>query len=278
MCKFTDAQLAKLRQPLEMNAKCLFFAPEAGKALAGKPYIPQHVVIETANEIFAFSWESEDLGHGLIFEEQATKYNKAKTESWPVYVASYWAKVRITAGSATHTAIGVCTSAPMSGRGEAHELALMGAESVAKKRAFYNLGMQFGGSLKDPFDPEGRETSERMMADTGYPEPATPPPTMPAPGTVRIMGTNTFVEPAPAQTTPAPAFSNAGDATITPEGVLKLIKDFGRKFDPEGKLRPAVIREKGLNANAIRSMAPAELATINAAIQQEWQEKEKSVA
>lgn len=246
---FTNKQLAALKLPLDIDKKCYFFPPEAGKELANKPYMPAHVSVETANEIFDFNWRSELVDFGLLFEFEEQKTNRDKTKSWMAYTACYWAKVRVILGgedgsAVFHTAIGICTGDQQRSRGAAHEIALMGAESVAKKRALYNLGPQFGGSLKDPLDKAGIETAMRMAAESdGVPVQAASAPPLPAQAS-KVDG-------------PKPAAPNQAEA------VVEAVKEFKSRT---GRL-PKIAEERNLRTpSKFRALTPKQLGEVLQAI------------
>ena len=101
-----------------------------------------HVVAE-ANRIFGYdAWDRHTLSTRCVWSDSANHH----------YAAAYIAKVRIAvrAGAIVITREGCGSgSAKASTPGEAHELALKGAETDATKRALATFGNPFGLALYD---------------------------------------------------------------------------------------------------------------------------------
>lgn len=97
-----DKQRSLLRQPIDMKKKVLIFDSKVGRALAGKPYQPVHIAVETANEIFDFEWSSEVMDCTEVFEHgpydvERSSYDKTKKWVDQVWDVCYRCHVRVTA-------------------------------------------------------------------------------------------------------------------------------------------------------------------------------------
>ncbi len=134
----TDTQLQQLRAKLD--ARHVKTRQANGTELH---YVEGWHVIAEANRIFGFdAWDRKTLSTSCVFSS-ATGQN---------HFAAYIAKVRITvrAGDTKILREGSGTGeAKASSPGQAHELALKGAETDATKRALATFGNPFGLALYD---------------------------------------------------------------------------------------------------------------------------------
>jgi Rad52/22 family double-strand break repair protein len=125
-------------------------------------YVEGWHVIAEANRIFGYdAWDRRTL-------ETSCVWTSAKG---PAYAAAYTAKVQISVRAGDTTIVregsGTCEcNAPTPG--QAHELALKGAETDATKRAFATFGNPFGLALYDREQVGVRKPrGKRVSADTG---------------------------------------------------------------------------------------------------------------
>jgi recombination DNA repair RAD52 pathway protein len=136
---FTDTQVRSLRAKLD--AKHVKTRISDGAALS---YVEGWHVIAEANRIFGFdAWDRRTVSTTCV---------STPTRAG-LHHASYIAKVRVTVRAGDTTIVregsGSCeASAPTPG--QAHELALKGAETDATKRALATFGNPFGLALYDP--------------------------------------------------------------------------------------------------------------------------------
>jgi hypothetical protein len=135
---FTEAQLKNLEAKLDSKHVRTRRAQDTTLA-----YVEGWHIIAEANRIFGYdAWDRHTLSTRCVWADSANRH----------YAAAYIAKVRIAvrAGAITITREG-CGSGNAKGLtpGEAHELALKGAETDATKRAFATFGNPFGLALYD---------------------------------------------------------------------------------------------------------------------------------
>lgn len=174
---FTRSQVQQLLRPI--NPKRVL---KDGK---GHSHVSQQDVVAHLIRIFGFgNFDVEITGPDLIFEAERVKPQTG--ESTGRWDCCYRAKARLVIkdpdgnpvcyfdGSATATAQNQT-------RGDAHDLAMKSAESVAKKRAATNLGDQFGLSLYNKGQlealvrgtfvlPEGDEPADAADVQDGVPQ------------------------------------------------------------------------------------------------------------
>src|SRR4029453_9298030 len=138
MTAFTDAQVKSLEAKLD--SKHVRTRRVQDTTLA---YVEGWHVIAEANRIFGYdAWDRHTLSTRCVWSGLAN----------PHYVAAHVAKVRIAvrAGAIVITREGCGSgSAKAATPGEAHELALKGAETDATKRALATFGNPFGLALYD---------------------------------------------------------------------------------------------------------------------------------
>jgi DNA recombination protein Rad52 len=135
---FTEAQLKNLEAKLDSKHVRTRRAQDTTLA-----YVEGWHVIAEANRIFGYdAWDRHTISTRCVWADSANHH----------YAAAYIAKVRIAvrAGAITITREG-CGSGNAKGLtpGEAHELALKGAETDATKRALATFGNPFGLALYD---------------------------------------------------------------------------------------------------------------------------------
>jgi Rad52/22 family double-strand break repair protein len=138
MTAFTDAQVKSLEAKLD--SKHVRTRRVQDTTL---PYVEGWHVIAEANRIFGYdAWDRHTLSTRCVWSGSANQH----------YGAAYVAKVRIAvrAGTIVITREGCGSgSAKAATPGEAHELALKGAETDATKRALATFGNPFGLALYD---------------------------------------------------------------------------------------------------------------------------------
>ena len=146
----TDTQLQQLRAKLD--ARHVKTRQANGTELH---YVEGWHVIAEANRIFGFdAWDRRTLSTNCVFSSAAGQN----------HVAAYIAKVRVTvrAGDTKILREGSGTGeAKASSPGQAHELALKGAETDATKRALATFGNPFGLALYDREQGGVTQTSRR---------------------------------------------------------------------------------------------------------------------
>jgi len=135
---FTEAQVKSLEAKLDSKHVRTRRVQDSNLA-----YVERWQVIAEANRIFGYdAWDRQTLCTRCVWSGSANHH----------YAAAYIAKVRIAvrAGAITITREG-CGSgnAKASTPGEAHELAIKGAETDATKRALATFGNPFGLALYD---------------------------------------------------------------------------------------------------------------------------------
>ena len=135
---FTDAQVRQLKAKLD--PRYIKTRDANGVNLS---YVEGWHVIDEANRIFGFdAWDRRTVSTACVWSGQ----------SGHVYAAAYTAKVRICVRAADTMIVreGSGTGeARASSPGQAHELALKGAETDATKRALATFGNSFGLALYD---------------------------------------------------------------------------------------------------------------------------------
>jgi hypothetical protein len=124
-------------------------------------YVEGWHVIAEANRIFGYdAWDRRTL-------ETSCVWTSAKG---PAYAAAYTAKVQISVRAGETTIVregsGTC-ECNASTPGQAHELALKGAETDATKRALATFGNPFGLALYDREQLGVRKSRGKRPADTG---------------------------------------------------------------------------------------------------------------
>lgn len=147
----------------------------------GHSHITQQDNLAHLNRVFGFgNWDTDLLRLDLVFEQERTDPNTGRgLNRWDV---CYRAVVRLTirdpyGNTMCHYENGTAETAQNQTRGDAHELAMKSAISVATKRASIPLGDQFGLSLYNkgqlaPLvggthvwpDPTPEEIAERQAA------------------------------------------------------------------------------------------------------------------
>ena len=166
MSNFNKEQIDKLKKPiLKENVK----TREAfGTGVLS--YIPGHIAIDTANDIFGFDgWSTEILSLKEINRQSYIKppYKHGDKEK-PMISIAYLCTMRLTVGDSIHEDTGfgdgVAGDTP-SGMSAAIELASKEAVTDAIKRCLRAFGNQFGNSLYDkdaeaPIDQESYEASK----------------------------------------------------------------------------------------------------------------------
>ena len=134
----TDTQLQQLRAKLD--ARHVKTRQANGTELH---YVEGWHVMAEANRIFGFdAWDRRTLSTNCVFSSATGQ----------IHFAAYIAKVRVTvrAGDTKILREGLGTGeAKASSPGQAHELALKGAETDATKRALATFGNPFGLALYD---------------------------------------------------------------------------------------------------------------------------------
>ena len=135
---FSEAQVKNLEAKLDSKLVRTRRAQDTTLA-----YVEGWHVVAEANRIFGYdAWDRHTLSTRCVWSDSANHH----------YAAAYIAKVRIAvrAGAITITREGCGSgSAKASTPGEAHELALKGAETDATKRALATFGNPFGLALYD---------------------------------------------------------------------------------------------------------------------------------
>ena len=148
MMALTDTQVRQLRAKLD--AKYVKSRKANGNDLH---YVEGWHVIAEANRIFGYdAWDRRTLASHCVWSGA----------SGPYHAAAYTAKVRVSvrAGDITIVREGSGTgegTAPTPG--QAHELALKGAETDATKRALATFGNPFGLALYDREQPRSEKAS-----------------------------------------------------------------------------------------------------------------------
>ena len=129
---FTKEQTEQLNQPID--PKVVAFRQQGSMQLA---YLESWYVINEANRIFGFDgWQSETVQLDCVQSDE--------------FCVTYIAKVRVTIGDVIREGVGAGHGKGKSvNLGDKHESAVKEAESDARKRAFMQLGSQFGLSLYD---------------------------------------------------------------------------------------------------------------------------------
>ena len=129
---FTKEQTEQLNQPID--PKVVAYRQQGSMQLA---YLESWYVINEANRIFGFDgWQSETVQLDCVQSDE--------------FCVTYIAKVRVTIGDVIREGVGAGHGKGKSvNLGDKHESAVKEAESDARKRAFMQLGSQFGLSLYD---------------------------------------------------------------------------------------------------------------------------------
>ena len=135
---FTDAQVRQLKAKLDPR-----YVKTRNANGANLSYVEGWHAIAEANRIFGFdAWDRRTVSTACVWSGQ----------SGQLYAAAYTAKVRVSvrAGDITIVREGSGTGeGRASTPGQAHELALKGAETDATKRALATFGNPFGLALYD---------------------------------------------------------------------------------------------------------------------------------
>lgn len=142
MTGFTKAQVTQLLKPI--NPKRVL---RDGK---GHSHVSQQDVVAHLIRVFGFgSFDVMIDGPHLVFETERVDNKGVVTGRWDCcYRAKATLIIRDPEGATVCQLEGSATAtAQNQSHGDAHDLALKSAESVAKKRAATNLGDQFGLSL-----------------------------------------------------------------------------------------------------------------------------------
>ena len=129
---FTKEQTEQLNQPID--PKVVAYRQQGNMQLA---YLESWYVINEANRIFGFDgWQSETVQLDCVQSDD--------------FCVTYIAKVRVTINDVIREGVGAGHGKGKSvNLGDKHESAVKEAESDARKRAFMQLGSQFGLSLYD---------------------------------------------------------------------------------------------------------------------------------
>lgn len=142
MSSFTARQVAQLLEPIHPSRVL-----KDGK---GHPHVSQQDITAHLIRIFGFgNFDTESLDVACVFETARTGDDDKPTGRWDV---CYRAMMRLTVRNpdgevVCHYEDGSTATAQNQFRGDAHDLALKSAISLAKKRAAAYLGDQFGLSL-----------------------------------------------------------------------------------------------------------------------------------
>ena len=135
---FTDAQVRQLKAKLDPR----YIKTRSANGV-NLSYVEGWHVIAEANRIFGFdAWDRRTISTACVWSGQ----------SGQIYAAAYTAKVRVSvrAGDINIVREGSGTGeGRASTPGQAHELALKGAETDATKRALATFGNSFGLALYD---------------------------------------------------------------------------------------------------------------------------------
>ena len=135
---FTDSQVRQLKAKLDPR----YIRTRAANGLT-LSYVEGWRAIEEANRIFGFdAWDRRTVSTACVWSGQSGQH----------HAAAYTAKVRVSvrAGDVTIVREGSGTGeGKASTPGQAHELALKGAETDATKRALATFGNPFGLALYD---------------------------------------------------------------------------------------------------------------------------------
>ena len=157
---FTDSQVRQLKAKLD--PRYVKTRTANGVHLS---YVEGWHVIDEANRIFGFdAWDRRTISTACVWSAQ----------SGQVYAAAYTAKVRVSvrAGDIVVVREGSGTGeGKASTAGQAHELALKGAETDATKRALATFGNSFGLAL---YDREQTGVRKVRSGSNGHAEEASP--------------------------------------------------------------------------------------------------------
>jgi recombination DNA repair RAD52 pathway protein len=242
--------LERLSQPLEMTRVKRRQAPGEGTI----PFLEGYDVIQTANDIFGYSWSFDLLSEPkvMVWEQALTTWDRQRRERIPVIdpesgkprtqragMVYLTGKVTIELDDKLYTHADVGRLSFIGETPEALDTALSGAATDCLKRCFRQMGSQFGLSL---YDKETARTAgvESMPRNNGNGHghnsqaSARPNHASHEPATMTIEQANAVLCPVGSNQNPQWASMPLGQVMSQPSGEKMLAYLAGEQFKPDG--------------------------------------------